>query len=890
MRSHVRWLLMGLLCLVLVGCSSRQAAQENATTMEAPAEAAPRAAEADVLGQPQPELAAVIDNAAYLLPDDLGPAGLTVDPPSLTGSNVLINPDGKSWDVVLWYRLAYTRKTRIHVLDLGTMQVSRQDFKDEEGHVRMEIGLTWWPTITADGTLYGANTDTNTGALNIYRYNAGANRVEKVAQVPGAGGERNGTALSPNGWIYGTSTWLTGPDAQHKVAAYGFNPATGEVKIFGNEGVGPRIKGAAYGYTMGCDDTHMYIACGQIPWYLLAIDLKTGEETVLAEAPEGGAGQRMGISTRYGGAEAYVQQADDAPRQNYWLYHGKAIPKTEGAAPPWGDLKHPFKPAVPEPEVHLGDTYPDENGRARLWWRPEKDKGTWQSVTIEGVEKHPVAIHRLVRTEDGRLWGTTGGYRGRFLYDPKTGQATELGGGGDSIYAVAVHGGKVYWSGYPSAPIWQYDPNRPWTLERVGPPGTKEIKPKDADSNPRLVHDDHSAVFLKTRVKKMLSAAVAADGKVYFGGKGMRDYIGGGLSWYDPNTGQIGGLWEPFNEKPIGFIAPAVKGRYIVASTAARKVFVFDTQTGQVVSEFEPVSGAAKGGPLLEVSEGLMIGTTGDPVNKQAGVIYGVRIPSGEVVFRKSVPYALQFTWAEGTDPTDFARAPDGSLWTYLGNALVRINPRTARVDVLGKMYEVGTMCFDGDDLYVTGTTRMRRFTGIVAKAGALARRSVEAAAKAAPVASAPAGAPRVQLELEAETGTLWEPTVAVADANASGGRYLASDTDRDGMATFSFEVPAPGEYVIWARVLGPSASSDSFFIIMDNGTQDTFDTGEVQGVAGRWHWLMINGRGSGGPLTLNPRVFPLSAGKHRLTVRCREPNARLDKLVITNDREYKPE
>lgn len=872
----------------ILGCSGKSSPPAAPVRTVAPAPAAATAptpaattpaAEWPIAAQP--DLAAQIERAPYLLPDDLGPGAMGVDPPTSSGSNLVRNPDGKSWDVLLWYRLEYTHKTRVHVVDLGTMKVTRQDFRQEEGRVRIEQGFTWWGCTAADGTLFGAQPDTNTGAINIYRYDADRNRVELFKTVPDMGGERTNTALSPNGWIYGTGTWLGEADKGHKASAYGFNPATGEVRSYG--AVGPRIDGPGYGYTMGCDDTHLYVACGQIPWYLVAVNLETGEQTVLAKAPEGGYQMRMSISPRYGGAEAFVQQSDDGPRQQYWLYHGKAIPK-EGDTPPWGDLKAPRPESVPAPQIDLDDTYPDANDHATLWWRATA-QDTWQPLDIEGVEKHPLKNHRLALLDDGRLWGTADGYKGRFLYDPKIGRLTQLGDGAASIYAVTVDKGTVYWSGYPSGPIYAFDPNKPWTVNKGGPPGTPAAR--DEDRNPRLLHSGDE-VTRKTRVKKMLSAAVAGDGKVYFGGKGMRDYIGGSLSWHDPATGKLGGLWEPFKERSIGYITTAANGRYVLASTTAKIVFIFDTQTGQVIRSFEPVPGAAKGGPLLEVAPGRMLGITDDPKNKQGSVIYGVEIPSGRVIFRTPVPYALQFTWSDGLDQTDFQKGPDGMVWTYLGNALVRIDPKDVHIDVLGKVYEFGTMCFVGNDLYVTGTTRMRRYTNIVAKAPALARASAEAARAAAPIPPTPADAPPVKIELEAEAAALVAPMVALRDEDASGGKYIASESDNEGMALYDFSVPTAGQYIIWARIYGPSASADSIFVLVDSGPQDVFDMAEEAHEV--WRWKQVNGRGSGGPLTLNPRIFPLTAGQHRLILRCREPNARVDRLVITNDLNYKPQ
>jgi hypothetical protein len=104
----------------------------------------------------------------------------------------------------------------------------------------MEGGFTQGMATAPDGTVFAPNPDLNTFTLNIYRYKAAEKRIELWRKVPYVGGERTPTALSPNGWIYGTGTWLNGSDSGHKAAAYGFNPATGEVRSYGP--VGPRMR------------------------------------------------------------------------------------------------------------------------------------------------------------------------------------------------------------------------------------------------------------------------------------------------------------------------------------------------------------------------------------------------------------------------------------------------------------------------------------------------------------------------------------------------------------------------------------------------------------------------------------------------------------------------
>ena len=72
---------------------------------------------------------------------------------------------------------------------------------------------------------------------------------------------------------------------------------------------------------------------------------------------------------------------------------------------------------------------------------------------------------------------------------------------------------------------------------------------------------------------------------------------------------------------------------------------------------------------------------------------------------------------------------------------------------------------------------------------------------------------------------------------------------------------------------------------------EDIFDAGE-RVKANAWLWRRVNGRGMGRrgkPLMFDPRVFMLTNGTHFFEFRGREARARLDKLVITNDRQFEP-
>jgi hypothetical protein len=59
-------------------------------------------------------------------------------------------------------------------------------------------------------------------------------------------------------------------------------------------------------------------------------------------------------------------------------------------------------------------------------------------------------------------------------------------------------------------------------------------------------------------------------------------------------------------------------------------------------------------------------------------------------------------------------RGPDGFVWTYLKDVLVRINPQDATVHVVGPIAPVGYPTFVGQELYLFGPEQSRRIRNVV--------------------------------------------------------------------------------------------------------------------------------------------------------------------------------
>jgi len=129
-------------------------------------------------------------------------------------------------------------------------------------------------------------------------------------------------------------------------------------------------------------------------------------------------------------------------------------------------------------------------------------------------------------------------------------------------------------------------------------------------------------------------------------------------------------------------------------------------------------------------------------------------------------------------------------------------------------------------------------------------------------------------LEAEcAQVGSLWN---RVTDTAASNSQYTtiqpgnnstaSAPASATGHIVFPINVTTAGTYRLNARVLGPNANDDSFWVRMDSGS-----------------WIMWNNWWNTAWIwTQLPNTFSLGTGNHTLTIAYREDGARLDKINLS--------
>lgn len=162
-------------------------------------------------------------------------------------------------------------------------------------------------------------------------------------------------------------------------------------------------------------------------------------------------------------------------------------------------------------------------------------------------------------------------------------------------------------------------------------------------------------------------------------------------------------------------------------------------------------------------------------------------------------------------------------------------------------------------------------------------------------------------LEVPADQALVIAPMML--DAVADGSPYVVSEVAAMGVATFSFDVPCPGEYyfhgLVYDAVPGPVT------VLLDDNGADSYAV-EVEGQAATWQYGCQTGgllpplwqwqpvmNNAGCILADDKVVAPLVAGSYTISFRNLEDGtndadspgtaAAMAKLVVTNDPNYLP-
>lgn len=135
-------------------------------------------------------------------------------------------------------------------------------------------------------------------------------------------------------------------------------------------------------------------------------------------------------------------------------------------------------------------------------------------------------------------------------------------------------------------------------------------------------------------------------------------------------------------------------------------------------------------------------------------------------------------------------------------------------------------------------------------------------------------------LRFEAEAGTLVAPMRTQTGSGTFNGGWIdtpsgtatGSASAPAGRATYGVNVPTSGTWYLWLRVYAPSSSSDSLFETVDGAARASV----VAPSTGAWVWVA-------------GRSYSLTAGLHTVELGGQEAQARVDRVLVTNDAAFVP-
>ncbi|MDW8129034.1 MAG: hypothetical protein RMI94_00675 [Bryobacterales bacterium] len=474
-----------------------------------------------------------------------------------------------------------------------------------------------------------------------------------------------------------------------------YDPATGVFENFGiMDDPGPPYY--RYAYTLGADRRYVYVAMGQMPWYLVVYDRQTRRQRVYWK--DAGASY-VGVSRGTGGAW-FAQGPGGAWHR---LTDGEPVPLARGERPqldpyPRG-LVADITGAVARKEfgydVDLSEVTPDTatGGLAIVRWR-RPGEAEWRTAWARPRMSAEV-VHRLYRFSESELLAIPFGYGPLVLYDTVTGRVRGLGRTQRSLYAALPVEGEWFLAGYPAATL-RWDPSKPWTLTYSTP------NPSDPRVNPYMLPGFHKYHYYLAR---------GADGFVYVGVHHERDSVGGQLGWYDPLTGARGSLREPFEKFDVRDLIAADGGRKLVYSAIALepelegRLFVYDVASRRIEREIVPVAGLSATDKLVEVEPGVVLGILGTRFFRcdvRTGEVHWVQDLGGQAF----------------DDMRSYNRrpilGPDGWVWLYVGRTICRIEPRTGVIERILDAPPARNLLFMDGDLYLYGTTSLARIRGLL--------------------------------------------------------------------------------------------------------------------------------------------------------------------------------
>ena len=410
--------------------------------------------------------------------------------------------------------------------------------------------------------------------------------------------------------------------------------------------------------------------------------------------------RRGGVYAEFRGVSGYVDG-------NYWLY--------EGAITLVVDLEN----GQPWPDYDgygdtIGSEYPALGAYSSCLIGDVPTNGdtsaTVTTATVPTIYDYNVTtyVYRLFNTitaTDSSIIAAAYDYAGIAHIDTKDFSKKDLDSHVSRIRMLCHSNGKIYYGGYPSQGIYEYDPINKTDPVFLGYAGGEESASKG---------------------HYIQGMAEGSDGLVYITGVQYRVGDSGTVAWFDPDdfAGTISGFTDIVAATPpgdadlldYGFNNCVAIGDKIIVSThqpsgsgaTTSKIFVLDTSTKAFTAKYALDASLTTTGWIVAVNDTEIVGAT--TTDGSDAIIYKMNITTGTVVYQYSYTN-MRTDFIIDTFQTkmfNIELGTDGYVYyvSYSGESkylLIRVEPSTGGVEFMGTMSNDAFTIMPNGDLYIVG-------------------------------------------------------------------------------------------------------------------------------------------------------------------------------------------
>lgn len=481
---------------------------------------------------------------------------------------------------------------------------------------------------------------------------------------------------------------------------YQYNPFTKELKMSSKypiEHAG--ISDYCYEMTRAVGDW-IIVGWGSDPWRLVGYNFRTGVWKKFREIPGKGSYKTFRMFKQKDQSILIFSEEifDDPSSMKYWRFRptteGEFLPTDVREREQYTNLdRHPLEEQYPylepghyyhsavsstvsPPLIEEKSVFPAPDGRVEVRY---SYKGAEESL-LTNVPPFKTEC-KIVGHGGDYLFGAAGDYGEHIFYNIKSGRSHIFDGSNISVYSMKAIGEKVYMAGYPNFILREYD--------------LSTMSMKDIGHNS----------YVKTH-RPIAGIERGSDGKIYYAGQYYRTRDGGGIAWYDPATGEMGGL--PIDRYRPFWMAAVRGGRYMVMSCK---------EDGGTFATYDVADSTLTITPIKDLFPGQIV-SVGDHI-----IGYGTTPAEGHIIYRLD-PIARKMLWkfkvpyepVTAVSPVrkkEYILTYDGERYLYVGvgRYLLRVDIETVDVKVLGKLSSSSNITLFNGSIYQAGRKGFARLS-----------------------------------------------------------------------------------------------------------------------------------------------------------------------------------